>query len=392
MAACLSEVKRVMGVDAVILHTRTYVIRKWLGFKRREMVEITAGRGLTNGPRSRRLPAKTQFVEAQQPQFKPMLAAPVEAGVSAPRGRELLESPAGTGAMMVGLTTEVNKLSAMVNDLLIRSRKQESPDVPQELFDEYLLLVQNQVERDLAEDVIKYVHRTLRPDHLTQKQFVREKIAEQLEKLLPTTGPIVRSKAFGPHVIALIGPTGVGKTTTIAKLAAKLRIEEKRKVGLITIDTYRIAAVEQLRKYADIISCPLRVVGSPEEMKEAITAMSDCDYVLVDTAGRSPKDTLKLNELKTFLEAAGPEEVHLVLSTTASRECAELAIERFADVRIDKLIFTKLDEANYIGNMLNIVRAVKKSVSYVTTGQDVPADIEVARGRRIAQLILGSEL
>src|SRR5436305_9711654 len=105
MAAWLSEVKRVMGVDAVILHTRTYVIRKWLGFKRREMVEITAGRGLTNGPRSRRtLPAKPKFVEAEPAQLKPMLAAPVEATASASaRGRELLESPAGTGAMVVGL-------------------------------------------------------------------------------------------------------------------------------------------------------------------------------------------------------------------------------------------------------------------------------------------------
>jgi len=206
------------------------------------------------------------------------------------------------------------------------------------------------------------------------------------------SGPIIRTKMRGPHVVALIGPTGVGKTTTIAKHAAKLKLDEKRKVGLITIDTYRIAAIDQLKKYADIIGSPLRVVGNPEDLRDAIAAMSDCDYVLIDTAGRSPKDTLKLNELKTFLEAANPEEVHLVLSTTASRECADLAIERFADVRVDKLIFTKLDEANHVGTVLNIIRAVKKPLSYVTTGQDVPADIEVARGRRIAQLILGSEL
>src|SRR6185312_5227408 len=293
---------------------------------------------------------------------------------------------------MVGLSHDMTKLTAMVNDLVARVEQQKVPQIPEELLGDYMLLVQNQVERDLAEEVIKNVHRNLRPDHLNQRQFVREKIAEQLEKLLPTAGPIVRSKSFGPHVVALIGPTGVGKTTTIAKLAAKLKLDEKRKVGLITIDTYRIAAIDQLKKYADIIGSPLRVVGSPEDLREAVKAMSDCDYVLIDTAGRSPKDTLKLNELKTFLEAANPEEVHLVLSTTASRECADLAIERFADVRIDKLIFTKLDEANHVGTVLNIIRAVKKPLSYVTTGQDVPADIEVARGRRIAQLILGSEL
>jgi flagellar biosynthesis protein FlhF len=393
MAECLSEVKRVMGTDAVILHTRTYVIRRWLGFKRREMVEITAGGGI-NGPRSRRLaPRAPKFVEANAPQpmtSRPALAAPVEQPAS--NGRALIETPATSNAMMVGLSGDMAKLTDMVSQLARQVNQKASPQIPEELFEEYMLLVNNQVERELAEEVIKEVHRTLRPDHLSQKQFVREKIAEQLERRLPTTGPIQRSKSFGPHVVALIGPTGVGKTTTIAKLAAKLKLDEKRKVGLITIDTYRIAAIDQLRKYADIIGSPLRVVMNPEELRDAVQAMSDCDFVLIDTAGRSPKDTLKLNELKTFLEAASPEEVHLVLSTTASRECAELAIERFADVRVDKIIFTKLDEANAVGNVLNIVRAVKKPLSYVTTGQDVPADIEVAKGRRVAQLILGSEL
>jgi flagellar biosynthesis protein FlhF len=397
MAECLSEVKRVMGTDAVILHTRTYVIRRWLGFKRREMVEITAGGGI-NGPRSRRPQIRTKYVEApalpqptqQELQPRAVLTPPME---MATNPRAVVESSNGNGnATIVGLSTEVEKLSAVVTDLVARGRKQETPEIPQELFEDYMLLVNNQVERDVAEEVIKTIHRTLRPDHLTQKHFVREKIAEQLERLLPTAGAIQRTKTDGPHVVALIGPTGVGKTTTIAKLAAKLKLDEKRKVGLITIDTYRIAAIDQLRKYADIIGSPLRVVSSPEDLRDAIASMQDCDYVLIDTAGRSPKDTLKLNELKTFLEAANPEEVHLVLSTAASRECAELAIERFSDVRVDKLIFTKLDEANSVGNVLNVLRAVKKPLSYVTTGQDVPADIEVARGRRVAQLILGSEL
>jgi flagellar biosynthesis protein FlhF len=293
---------------------------------------------------------------------------------------------------MTDLVDQVKTLRDMMKEMQQRDRMKDAPDVPAELYDEYQLLIDNQVERELAEDIIRTIHRSLRPDHLTQKPFVREKIAEQLEKQLPTSGPIQRIKSTGPHVVALIGPTGVGKTTTIAKLAAKLKLDEKRKVGLITIDTYRIAAIDQLKKYADIIKTPLKVVGSPEDLRDAVGSMADCDFVLIDTAGRSPKDTLKLNELKTFLDAARPEEVHLVLSSTASRDCVELAIERFGDVRIDKLIFTKLDEARSIGTMIGVVRAVKKPLSYVTTGQDVPADIEVARGKRVAQLILGSEL
>jgi flagellar biosynthesis protein FlhF len=123
-------------------------------------------------------------------------------------------------------------------------------------------------------------------------------------------------------------------------------------------------------------------------MRAAIASMQDCDYILIDTAGRSPKDTLKLNELKTFLAAASPDEVHLVLSTTASQACVELAVERFSNVRVDKIIFTKLDEAASVGVVLNVVKKVNKSLSYITTGQDVPNDIEVGRGRRLAQLIL----
>jgi flagellar biosynthesis protein FlhF len=231
----------------------------------------------------------------------------------------------------------------------------------------------------------------MRSDHLQQRQFVREKIAEQIERLLPTAGPITRTKSAGPHVVALIGPTGVGKTTTIAKLAAKLKLDENRKVGLITIDTYRIAAVDQLKKYADIIGSPLKVVASPEDLRQAVASMRDCDFVLIDTAGRSPKDALKLNELKTFLDAAEPEEVHLVLSTVVSRESLDLAIDCFSKVRLDKLIFTKLDEARHVGAVLGVVRSVGKPLSYITVGQDVPADIEVARGRRLAQMILGDE-
>jgi flagellar biosynthesis protein FlhF len=280
----------------------------------------------------------------------------------------------------------------MVKELMKDVRSKDTPEVPEELFDEYTTLTNAQVERDVAKEIVKTLHRTLRPDHLTQKQFVREKIAEQLEKLLPTSGPIQRMKTNGPHVVALIGPTGVGKTTTIAKLAAKLKLDENRKVGLVTIDTYRIAAVDQLRKYADIIGSPLRVVHTPEELREAVASMRECDFVLIDTAGRSPKDALKLNELRTFLEAAQPEEVHLVLSTTADRSCLDLAIEKFSNVRVDKLIFTKLDEAPHVGTVLTIVKNVGKPLSYVTTGQGVPADIEVAKGKRIAQLILGSEL
>jgi flagellar biosynthesis protein FlhF len=132
------------------------------------------------------------------------------------------------------------------------------------------------------------------------------------------------------------------------------------------------------------------VVGSPEEMRAAIDSMSDCEHILIDTAGRSPNDTMKLNELKRFLSFAEPDEVHLVLSTTASEGCVELALEKFGEVRVDKLIFTKLDEAAQVGVVFNVVRKINKGLAYITTGQDVPDDIEVGHGKKLAQMILGS--
>jgi flagellar biosynthesis protein FlhF len=236
------------------------------------------------------------------------------------------------------------------------------------------------------------VHRTLRPEYFQQPDFVKDKLAEQLEKLIPVAGPIRRTKPAGAHVIALVGPTGVGKTTTIAKLAANLKVKEHRRVGFITIDTYRIAAVDQLKRYADILGAPLHVVHSADEIGGAIGQMSGIDFILIDTAGRSPNDTLKIGELRHFIRTAGADEVHLVLSMTSSRSSLELAAERFGDVNIDKVIFTKLDEAANTGLLPSLVRTMNKSVSYITTGQDVPADIEPANARRIAQLILGSDV
>ncbi|MGE5609122.1 MAG: flagellar biosynthesis protein FlhF [Bacillota bacterium] len=385
MAEALQQVKLQLGSDAVILHTRTYQRRQWLGLRKREVVEITA----TNDVRvpARRVTAAKPSASVSQPRAAAMSSYP-----KATPAQQLLQTPAATNAALLGLSQEMTDLKSMVLDLVKETRAQRTPQVSEDLFEHYVHLIQNQVAEEVAVQIVKSLQTKLRPEHLKNGDFVREKIAEQVERMLPTAGPIVRTKTSGPHVVALIGPTGVGKTTTIAKLAANLKLRERRRVGLITIDTYRIAAIDQLKKYADILGSPLRVVNSPEDLRDAIQAMNDCEFVLIDTAGRSPTDALKLNELKSFLNAARPDEVHLVLSTTASQECIESAIARFGEVRVDKIIFTKLDEAVHVGVVLNVVRKVNKSLSYITTGQDVPNDIEVGRPKKLAQLILGDLL
>src|SRR5687768_1459276 len=387
MADALVQVKSALGTDAVILHTRTYSRRRWLGLRKQEVVEITAGKGLGAAARSQRRSINPKH-QAGAPHVD--VPAPAAASLGGTQAQQLMQQPAVANAAILGLSQDVTTLKQMVLDLVKEARQHKAPQVPEELFDHYLNLIQNQVAEELAQEVIKSLQSGVRAEHLRNADYVRDKLAEHLERMLPVSGPIVKTKKDGPHVVALIGPTGVGKTTTIAKLAANLKLREGKRVGLITIDTYRIAAVDQLKKYADIIGSPLKVVGSPEDLRDAIHAMNDCEFVLIDTAGRSPSDTLKLNELKNFLALAKPDEVHLVISTTSSEACIESAINRFSDVRVDKIIFTKLDEAVHVGVVLNVIRKVGKSLSYVTTGQDVPDDIEVGRGRKLARLILGT--
>ncbi len=395
MAEALAQVKSAMGHEAVILHTRTYQRSMWLGLRRREIVEITAGHGLNMLTQQRRPAARGAAIPTRTA-IEPKIARPAHQPPPTPVGyagaKHLLDTPAANRAMMFDLSQQMQCIQTMVKDLTCQVRHQSKPQVPEEMFEHFMTLTGNRVCEDLALEIVTAVQKQLRPDHLKQADFVKERLAEHIEKLIPTAGPIRKTKTAAPHVVALIGPTGVGKTTTIAKLAANLQLKEKRRVGLITIDTYRIAAIDQLKKYADIIRANLRVVGSPDDLRNAVASMNDCDYVLIDTAGRSPNDAMKLSELRNFLASAQPDEVHLVLSMTCSQEAVELAIDRFNNVRADRMIFTKLDEAPHVGMMLNIVRKVNKPVSYLTTGQDVPEDIEDGRGKRLAQLILGSNL
>jgi flagellar biosynthesis protein FlhF len=211
-----------------------------------------------------------------------------------------------------------------------------------------------------------------------------------IEADLPIAGPI-RIPAGRRHLVALVGPTGVGKTTTIAKLAANFRLREQRRVGLITVDTYRIAAVEQLRTYADIIDLPMEVVATPREMHQAVARMADLDLILMDTAGRSPRDDVQIQELKGLLAEAAPDEVHLVLSSVASARCLANTAQQFAPVGTTALVLTKLDEAASLGNLLPLARSCGLPLSYLTNGQNVPDDIAAADAGRLARTIVGIE-
>lgn len=190
-------------------------------------------------------------------------------------------------------------------------------------------------------------------------------------------------------IIVLVGPTGVGKTTTIAKLAGKFSLIEKKKVGLITVDTYRIGAVEQLRTYADIMGIPFSVVITLKEMEEAIKSMSDCDVILVDTTGRSSKNEMQISELRAFVEKTGTENINLVISCTTKDKDIEAIVNGYSKLNYKSLIITKLDETTTYGSIINIMNYANKPACYFTIGQNVPDDIKKLSIDKICSIILG---
>lgn len=271
--------------------------------------------------------------------------------------------------------------------------------VPPAVMPIYLALQEAGVEPDIIEDLSGEVVDQLRPDEIDDAQLVHQAALGFLARRIacaadPTLVRIEPGRRC--RKIAFIGPTGVGKTTTIAKLAAAYKLRYGLRVGLLTSDTYRVAAVDQLRVYADIIGLPLKVVASPAEMQPALDEFQrddgdqQVDVVLIDTAGRSQHDAAKLGELSDSLAAADPDDVNLVLSLTSSDAVLSRAADRFSKLRPDRLILTKLDEAVTFGAMLNVVRRLKLPLSYVTTGQEVPDQIEAADAMALARRILGS--
>ena len=279
---------------------------------------------------------------------------------------------------------------SLVEELSRQDNGPRGDELPRELQTLRRELIARDLNEELAGELIERIRSESPLPVWGDTATLKSQLAESIRREIAVSGPI-HVPASGSRVVALVGPTGVGKTTTIAKLAASYRLKHQRRVGLITVDTYRIAAVEQLRTYAEIIDLPIEVVSTPCEMRQAIDRLCGLELVFIDTAGRSPSDAVKMQELKSMLAEARPDEVHLVLSMVAAVDSLETAAERFAGVGVTSLVLSKLDETTGLGNLLPLIRACRLPLSYVTNGQKVPDDIELADGGKLANGILGIE-
>ena len=275
------------------------------------------------------------------------------------------------------LRRELNQLKEYLNNLMAVFSNWEKNLFPGPLSKLYFYLVANGVSRERAYKLVNTIDKI--GNFESTFKLLQDKIAKSI---------IVSSEKKKKGIIAFIGPTGAGKTTTLAKLAAHYAMNEKLGVGLISADTYRIAAAEQLKTYAKIMGLPINVVSEKEEFRQALNRFSNKDLVLVDTPGKSRNDEDYMGKLSDLLKVGISVETNLLLSLTSSRENMLDAASRFSMVNYDSIIFTKVDEATGYGSMYDVIEQVGKPVSYLTNGQNVPNDIENADPGRIARLIL----
>ena len=286
------------------------------------------------------------------------------------RQRETIEELQSELAQMKAMLVQVVSKEKTPEDEMSLQQALKRQDVESDIIDDVVLQLP-------AEAILADKDTPLALEGLTKYLSDNVQMADGLEL-----------KTRKRKIAALLGPTGVGKTTTLAKIAAQCVLEKGISTAFITADTYRISAVEQLKTYADILGLPIAIVYTPDELKEAIQKFRQKQLILIDTAGRSQHNRRQMAELKDFLAVNQNIEKYLVLSATTKNEDAKDIIDKFSVCKPDKVIFTKTDETKSLGIILNILRKKSMRLSYLTNGQSVPDDIVPAQAGKLAELFL----
>lgn len=283
----------------------------------------------------------------------------------------------------------IDSLQSILERLEQQSRTAAPSIVPDELAAYYYKLAKEDVSEEIARDLISRLQKHGIAD-ASSSSAMSAALTATVEREIRCAPPI-QPRVGHREIVTLVGPTGVGKTTTIAKLAGRYQLQEGLRVGLITVDTYRVAAIDQLQTYAEILQIPLRAATTPDELRAAIDELDNVDLILIDTAGRSPKDSAKMQELANLLAVAASSHVMLVLSLAAGGSRLVRIADQFSTVSPTSIVVTKLDECDGCGGLLSIARDIPYPIRYVTTGQDVPDQIEPAQPSRLARLIVGTD-
>lgn len=370
MQEAMVKIKNQLGSDAVILSNRPVRKKGIAGWFGKPMIEVMVAYESVpkNGSaKQEKLDEALKAVEAAQFQQAEQPPQPAPA---------LQPEPAPQPAQEDKLSEMQKRMETMSAAMIEIAGKLHGGNASQryckEIQQQYVHLIDNEVEesvaRALADEAQDISDRRKADPVEAFEQVVRYRLGEP-EGL--------KVQRFKRTVAVFIGPTGAGKTTTIAKLAAKYAIHEKAKVGLVTADAYRIAAHEQIKTYSDILEVPLKTIYKPEEITQALAELDDADIVLVDTPGKSPNDKTHQTEIASIIEKSGASEVFLVVSAATGYKSCCMVADQYRFVKDFKVLLTKLDETPTGGMYLNARALTGKPLSYVTTGQSVPDDIEL---------------
>ncbi|WP_372868564.1 flagellar biosynthesis protein FlhF [Planomicrobium okeanokoites] len=370
VSEALPMIKRDLGADALILNTKKVKTGGFIGFFQKERLEVTAA------------------VEAQPKKKKAASKAPEEAAAvqkaSVPVPPSPIAAPEDSNPHLTG--DLINELKG-IKQFMMQSMQEDH--LPASLKPLNQRLSSQEVTKEIQSEILAKMMLTIgqQPD-ISAAQIHRMAKTEIVRLIgLHQQKPVLKD----PEIICFIGPTGVGKTTTIAKIAADLLLREGKKVGLITSDTYRIAAVEQLKTYAGILNIPIQVVDSAEDLNRAMAELAACDIILMDTAGRNYQQKQYIDDLEALLADKNKIQINLVLSLTAKYEDMKKIIDNFQTIRMDQLLLTKQDETSSSGAILNLIYHYSIPVTYIANGQNVPDDILTATPELIANFVLGED-
>jgi len=407
----LIQIKQELGEDAVILKTRKIAKGGVLNFLSREMIEVTAStpdhhplqqkqttfdnqmrETLARASKTRLRPESSQTDGAPSPTRSQgdgrsgalRESSHLRTPDSHPESTQVNENLKQLNLEQLDrMQEEITELHETVSELASQIKFQAMTNLPESLHGWWRDLVESGVGERTAMELTQQICTELDVAELTDHPLVESKLLEIITRRLKV------GQVFEPPVsIAVIGPTGVGKTTTLAKLATNRKIFGGYKVALISTDTYRIAAVEQLKTFASIAGLPLEVVYRPEDLPRIFEIFHDKDVILIDTAGRSQNDLEALDELRAFMDAGKPDEVLLAVSAGTRLEDQREIIHRFGAVPATSIVITKLDEVAAAGHLLDLSRMIPREWIFLTTGQNVPDDIIPAEPLMLAEMIL----
>jgi len=313
-----------------------------------------------------------------------MAPAPPQSGNTAMQPLEEVRRPELKLTPHDELQREVREM----RDLLqVLAAETPGAGMPTEFAPHYRMLVDKGVTRKTAAALVTSVVKDSDLKVMRDPRVFTERLKVEIRKRTTVTGGIALRGGLC-KVVALVGPTGVGKTTSLAKLAALFAIRARAKTALVTADTYRVAASEQLRVYANIIGLPMRVLNEPKEAPDVLREFRDYDLILMDTAGGSPFNTGQMNELKAMLDVVRPDEVMLTMAANTQLDDLRQALLCYGAVKPSSLLFTKLDETQRFGAMLSILVEMGLPLSYCCMGQNVPDDLVLAQPGAVANLIM----